>query len=198
MVDARNGQTTRRRRRVRAIRPRSDPKSLMWLRFADVAPTIRAPEPAGHSDGSSELMVRIVRVLVAATLVLMVFAFSSSATNAATQEDCTFTPPKPGIASGKAKFTFSARCGNLTLGSRRIRVQLVGVDGPVRQKMGEWVIPANGSGTQRFSVSGVRCNEDRIGRDELRVRARVETKFSIYGWQSRSWVEGQQISANCV
>jgi hypothetical protein len=121
---------------------------------------------------------------------------AGSAWAASTQYGCSFSVPKPSIKDGKANFTVTASCAS-SRDKRKLDVQLVADDPSYDDTLRDasTSIPA---GKGKYSVTGKKwgCHEDSSGKDEVYLRARIETHHGK-SWQKAKWVNGSATSGDC-
>ena len=157
--------------------------------------------------------MRIRKLLAQGAVVLLasgmgVWIAPSAASAATTQGGCTFSVPKPTFNSSTRTAGFSVKfsCPKAYNGynqyDRQLLVDLMENDGVRSQFITYRLRKAKSAGTYYVSASGIRCNYDAVGNEELYLRARVETMSAVAagagtGWTKGKNIGGAQISVSC-
>lgn len=126
---------------------------------------------------------------------------SASPASAHTNSSCTFDIPKPTFdkKSRTAGFKVTVRCSGLSIyGNRQAVVDLREKDGLTSQYITHRAKNTAKKGTYTISASGIRCNYDKIGNEELYINVRIETKLAGQSyWSKHKNYRGAVLSASC-
>lgn len=121
--------------------------------------------------------------------------------SAHSSKGCTFDVPRPTFnwSTQTAGFKVTMKCGNLGMyGDRQAVVDLREDDGSRTQYITHGVKRTKSAGTYTIWASGVKCNYDRIGKEELYVNARIETRLGGQSyWSKGPNYRGATISVPC-
>lgn len=147
---------------------------------------------------------------ILAVLVVSALAIGAGSTpaHASGESGCSFSVPRPTFnsTSRTAGFRVTVTCPTSYNGynqwDRQVVVDLMEADVGPDDFITYRRVNTKRAGTYTLSASGIACNRDLVGNEELYLRVRVETQSAIgagagAGWRKGTNFGGAQLSVSC-
>ena len=126
-------------------------------------------------------LTRAFVVAVVAVVGVLAPAGAASAGTVTTQHGkCKATPLTPTVSRGRATLKVSISCPNSAFGAKLI-TRLRG-DDPGPNHPLQTFTKGLGNGTYTVTYTGIPCNEDRPGRDEIYLSVKLTETHTATGW----------------